>query len=514
LDQAAISTLLRDTGQTIDDLAHGHLAFVFRQRLAIEKASTFGHDMILIAIIPATLLGLLIAIVLSRNLLRAVGTARSLATSIASGNLDNDLRVEGRGEAAQLAQDLLSMQNSLRHNISALKATADALQESENRVRGIAETLPGFLFQCFIAPDDNIRFRVISSNKFVFDSASMTLLKKDGDLSLDFAIEEDRLDLEKAIRGAHDGASDWEHTFRVSTPDGSFRWMRATAAPVEGAGTEKVWNGIALDETDRIAAAAQNAQLQARLQQAEKMESIGTLAGGMAHEINNLLQPVIMMTEFVLMETPETSSQHTRLQQVVNAGTMAAEIVQRLVAFGRIQESSQTTLDIAVVARDAVALIRTMLPSSITLHVEVDDDVGKVRGDKTQLTQVLINLAANARDAVGGRVGDVWVSLSRPRTGITISTSGGRTLAPGTFVTMAVRDSGTGMDEATLRRIFEPFFTTKGVGQGTGLGLSVTHGIVAGHGGAIQVESTPGKGTQFSIHLPIESDGAILALAS
>ena len=365
-----LGQLLGDTDQAIDDLKGGHVDFVFRQRLAVEKASAFAHDMILISIIPATLLGLMVAIVLSRNLLRAFGTARSLATSITSGNLENDLRVEGQGEAAQLARDLLSMQIALRQNISALKATASALQQSENRIRGVAENLPGFLFQCFRAQDGGIRFRVIGSNKFEFASSTMTLLQNGGDLSLDFVMEEDRLNLEKTILAADDSGPSWEHTFRVPALDGSLRWVRATAGLAQVAGMEKAWNGIALDETDRIATAAQYAQLQARLRQAEKIKSIGTLAGGMAHEINNLLQPVIMMTELVLMDMPEDSDHRVRLQRVIDAGSMAAEIVQRLGAFGRAQEVSQDLLDIADVGRDAVAFIRTILPTSVTLHVE------------------------------------------------------------------------------------------------------------------------------------------------
>ena len=512
--QEAVSALLSDTDQAIDDLTSGHMSFVFRQRLAVEGATTFGHDMILISVIPAVLLGLMVVVVLSRNLLRVIGTARSLASSIALGNLENDLRVEGKGEAAQLARDLLSMQTSLRDTISALKATAAALQQSEDRVLGIAESLPGFLFQCFITRSGGIGFRVICSNKFDFDSAAMTKVKNCGDLSLDIAMKDDRLGLEKAILDAHDGNRNWEHVFRVPTLDGSFRSVRATAVLAHGTGPEMLWNGIALDETDRLAAAAQNAQLQAKLQHAEKIESIGTLAGGMAHELNNLLQPMIMMTELVLMDLPEDSSHHAKLKRVVDAGSMAAEIVQRIVVFGRSQEVSQSVLDVAEVARDAVALIRTILPSSIKLEVDIDDCAGNIRGDKTQMTQILINLATNARDAIGGRTGTVWVSLSKSSTEVELPILGGGTLKPGTFVTISVKDTGSGMDEATVKKIFEPFFTTKGVGQGTGLGLSVTHGIVASHGGAIQVDSAPGKGTTFSIHLPIEEEATPLALAS
>jgi two-component system, cell cycle sensor histidine kinase and response regulator CckA len=326
-------------------------------------------------------------------------------------------------------------------------------------------------------------------------------------------MHEDQPNLKKVILAAHQKGIRWEHIFRVPTSNGSFRWVRATAELMQTTESEHLWNGIALDETDRITTAAQYAHLQAKLRQTEKMEAIGTLAGGVAHELNNLLQPIIMMTELVASELPEGSSHHTRLLRVADAGSKASEIVQRILAFGRMDEVSHDLLDIAFVTREAMSFIRTILPSSITLNVEIDDFVGMVRGDKTQLTQVLINLATNARDAIGANVGTVWVSLSRSSTEIEMPISGIGTLEPGAYAVLAVRDTGVGMDKATVQRVFEPFFTTKGVGLGTGLGLSVTHGIVAGHGGTIQVESTPGGGTSFWIRLPIQEEEFILALA-
>ncbi len=254
--------------------------------------------------------------------------------------------------------------------------------------------------------------------------------------------------------------------------------------------------------------AMRSAEIQ--LRHALKMEAIGTLAGGVAHELNNLLQPIIMMTELVVTELPSESRHRDQLDRVIDAGAKAAEIVQRILAFGRADEVSHTVLDVAFVAREAIAFIRTMLPSSITFHVDIEDTVGMVRGDKTQLTQVLINLATNARDAIGAHVGAIWISLSSAN----IEASAVGTLKPGRYALLTVRDTGAGMDKATVDRIFEPFFTTKGVGKGTGLGLSVTHGIVTGHGGAIQVNSTPGRGATFSVYLPLKGEEIPAALAS
>jgi PAS domain S-box-containing protein len=303
---------------------------------------------------------------------------------------------------------------------------------------------------------------------------------------------------EKAVATAQTQQFDW-HGRRK---DGALMWVEVSIrfASISG---KKVVLAIIRDVTDRR-------KMEAQLRQALKLEAIGTLAGGVAHELNNLLQPIIMMTELVLMDLPEESAHGSQLNRVVDAGSKAAEIVQRILAFGRADEVSHALLDLAFVTREANAFIRTILPASIALKVDIDESVGTVRGDKTQLTQVLINLATNARDAIGANVGTVWVSLTKAN----LSQPIGK-LQPGTQTAIVtVRDSGSGMDKATVDRIFEPFFTTKGVGKGTGLGLSVTHGIIAGHGGAIQVSSEPGEGTSFSIYLPIAENEQPLALAS
>ena len=282
---------------------------------------------------------------------------------------------------------------------------------------------------------------------------------------------------------------DW----RSKRKDGTLFWSEVSIRFASISGRSVVLC-IVRDVTERRA-------MEAQLRQALKMEAIGTLAGGVAHELNNLLQPIIMMTELVVAELPEESAHAGQLSKVIDAGGKASEIVQRILAFGRADEVSHTQLNVSFVLREAISFIRTIMPSTITLQVEMDDDIGFVRGDKTQLTQILINLATNARDAIGANIGTLWVQLSK--TTLPADVAGGYGMKPGDYALLKVRDTGAGMDEATAQRIFEPFFTTKGVGKGTGLGLSVTHGIVAGHGGAIRVDSAPGRGAAFSVYLPL-----------
>jgi len=265
---------------------------------------------------------------------------------------------------------------------------------------------------------------------------------------------------------------------------------------------------------ERGIAETQKALLQAKLRQAEKLEAIGTLAGGVAHELNNMLTPIVMMTELVLSDMSDKNPHYVMLQRVLDASGRASEIVQRILAFGRTDEVAREVLDFGTMLYEAVELTRTILPSSTTLHVEIDDVVGMIRGDKTQLTQVLINLVTNARDAIGAKVGTVWISLSRLDADSARPALRVGAISHGAYAVLSVRDTGSGMDDATVKRIFEPFFTTKSVGKGTGLGLSVTHGIIAGHGGEIQVDSEPGRGTKFSVYLPTEENPVALALTA
>jgi PAS domain S-box-containing protein len=238
--------------------------------------------------------------------------------------------------------------------------------------------------------------------------------------------------------------------------------------------------------------------LEAQLRQAQKMEAVGQLAGGIAHDFNNLVTAILLNTELVLGEMSEGPLRQD-VETIRESAERGATLTRQLLAFSRKQIMDPRLVDLNVVVQETKRLLRRALGDGITLESELGD-IGSVLADPGQLEQVLVNLAVNARDAMpkGGtlivRTRDVVVDepVARRHKG----------LRTGEYVTLAVEDTGIGMDAATQARIFEPFFTTKGVGRGTGLGLAMVYGIVKQSGGYVAVESTPGAGATFTIYLP------------
>ena len=238
---------------------------------------------------------------------------------------------------------------------------------------------------------------------------------------------------------------------------------------------------------------------QAQLSQAQKLEAIGTLAGGIAHDFNNILAAILGFTEMAMDEIPEGALARHDLEQVLKGTHRAKDLVGQILAFSR-RKDAQKRQPIAIgpIINEALKLLRAALPTTIELRQALCQESGAVLADSTQIHQVLMNLCTNAAHAMRRRGGLLEVSLEE----IDLDTDTVKLygdLSPGTYVRLTVKDTGHGMDSATLERIFDPYFTTKGVGEGSGLGLAVVHGIVKRHEGAIAVQSEPGKGAEIGI---------------
>jgi signal transduction histidine kinase/ActR/RegA family two-component response regulator len=258
---------------------------------------------------------------------------------------------------------------------------------------------------------------------------------------------------------------------------------------------------IATDITRLKVLETESQSIQTRLQQAQKMEAIGTLAGGIAHDFNNILTAVLGYTEIALMGLEKSSPVSRNLQQVLQAGNRARDLVKQILTFSRQTELESKPVQVSLIVEEALKLMRASLPSTITIQQRLQSR-SAVLADPTQIHQVIINLCTNAAHAMRERGGDLSVSLEDvdPDTAFF---SEHPELAPGSYQKLTVGDSGAGMPPDVMARIFDPFFTTKQRGEGTGMGLSVVLGIVKSHKGAITVESRAGMGTTFHVFFPI-----------
>jgi two-component system, cell cycle sensor histidine kinase and response regulator CckA len=257
------------------------------------------------------------------------------------------------------------------------------------------------------------------------------------------------------------------------------------------------------DVTVQRAAEQRSRELERLLIHSQKLEALGTMAGGLAHELNNILAPVLSLAKVALDDFPPDSATRQDLELVVVASQRARDLVRQVLAFGRQQAMEKRSIDLGTTVRQTMRMMRATLPATIEL-IERLEPVATIYADPDQLQQVIVNLVTNASQAIGERHGKVVVSLTQSDG--TAGEQGPRN------VRLSVADDGCGMDDMVAQRIFEPFFTTREADRGSGLGLSVVHGIVASHGGRIELRSAPGEGAEFSIILPAAERCELIAL--
>jgi len=296
-------------------------------------------------------------------------------------------------------------------------------------------------------------------------------------------------------------------------PDGHVRHWRVSGTSFSASSTDQAPSLLinVEDVTERIQAAEERRQMEMALTEGQKLEALGRLAGGVAHELNNMLGPILMAAEMVIRTAELDDKNKERCARVIEAAKHGRDIVRNVLAYCRKEQKVLSAMDIVPVFHQFVGLVASTMPPSVKITSHIGPHQAAVIGDAGQITQVLLNLANNARDAMDGD-GTLTLSLDVTDGDDLVPARPGRDSTPSPFAALdhtlnfadiRIRDTGCGMRPEVVARIFDPFFTTKPVGQGTGLGLSVVQGILKAMGGAIAVTSTPGQGSEFRVVLPV-----------
>ena len=371
---------------------------------------------------------------------------------------------------------------------------AHALRESEARFRLLADNAQDVIYRYRLGDDPGY--------EYLSPSASVT----------GYSAEEFLADPELANRITHPDdrdvlvenvaeAADVDALIRMFRPDGSMLWFdRRNRIVRDEAGTPVAVEGIGRDVTDRVEAEAERHTLEEQLRQSQKMEAVGRLAGGVAHDMNNLLTAITGYAELLAKRDNLEDSDHRHVDEILHASGTAARLTQQLVAFGRQQVLQLQLLDPNAVIRATDEVLRRLLGEDVELITLLSPEIGSVKADRSQLDLALVNLARNAREAMpdGGTLTIATSPLVLDRQ--YVSPNG--VVERGSYTQITVSDNGGGMAAETLERVFEPFFTTKAAGDGGGLGLSTVYGIVKQTGGHVWARSTLGEGTTITIVLP------------
>ena len=374
------------------------------------------------------------------------------------------------------------------HDLSESRRREDVLRSHEEMLQSIAASLPGSVFRIVSHPDDRIGFPFASEGLRRVFGLDPEAVREDADVFLGAIRASDRAGWRSALEASARDLEPLDLQMRVRGKDGVERWMHAFARPVRHADGTVVWNGLALDVTDRQSA-------EAELHQAQKMEAIGQLTGGVAHDFNNLLAVLSMDLEELEALTPPDDERRDLIDEARETGRLAAELTQRLLAFARKQPLNPKTIEPAGLLVGTAELLHRTLGGAIRIDCSEPGERWRVTVDPVQLENAVINLAINARDAMpdGGTL-----CIGTHNTALHDVPD----VPPGAYLCVEVSDTGIGMPPEIVERVFEPFFTTKSQGQGTGMGLSMVYGFVKQSSGHIAIESRPGEGTTVRLYFP------------
>ncbi len=375
-----------------------------------------------------------------------------------------------------------------------------ALEKSESLYRNLIETTSAVAWEVDLS---TLKFNYISPKAeevFGFPVEEWT----DFSFWAEHIYSEDREYATSFCQTETGEGRDHEFEYRFLAADGSIVWVKDIVTVIKSDNEPVALRGYLLDITRQKKVEQDRHNLEAKLQQAQKMEAIGTLAGGIAHDFNNILAIIIGNAEMAMNNISSENLAKDSIEQVLVASNRAEDLVKQILSFSRQKKPSFIPVDPTSLVKETLKFLRTTTPATISLVTNIDDHCGTIIADPTQLQQLLMNLFSNAVHAMEEK-GEISVSLYR----VDLSDEDlahKQGVAPGPYVEISVVDEGIGMDNEEIHLIFDPFYTTKDIGKGTGMGLSVVHGIVESHGALMKVDSKPGKGSTFQVFFPIVQD--------
>ena len=501
------------------------LASVQETRNALDstvKSMATKFTLVTILFLVASII--IIVILSIKNFIRPLGKLSKGALRVKEGDLTTHVDIHTKDEIGSLAQLFNNMLDTLReakelereYTQTLEQKVKDRTQEIMIRSEDLKKTRER-LELAMDAAEHGFWDWNLDTDDVYFSSRYYTMLGYEpGELPMKLKTwvnlmhPDDQKTIVPEVENYVKNAQPYEVEFRLKTKDGDWKWIsgrgKSYEKDVDGIPHRAV--GVHVDITDRIQTEQEKKKLEVQLRQAQKMEAIGSLAGGIAHDFNNVLYAIIGYTELSMDAVPEGSKARRNLQAVLKAADRAKDMIQQILTFSRKTEKEKKPISVQSVLREAVNLIRTSLPSTIEIRQDIDAECGPIMADPTQIHEIIMNLGTNAYHAMREKGGVLGITLRQEE----ISTDDSKydlNLHPGSYLKLIVEDTGHGIDSNIMENIFDPYFTTKGVGEGTGMGLSVVHGIVRDHGGDIKVYSEPGKRTAFHVYLPLIETGTV-----
>jgi PAS domain S-box-containing protein len=372
-------------------------------------------------------------------------------------------------------------------DITERRRAEQALRKSEEKYKNLVENIKEVIYTI---DDSGIVTYISPAIKTILDYDSSEII---GRSFTEFIYSEDLLRQKERFERVLSGPIGPDE-YRLLSKSGEIRWVQTSSMPILEKNQTVGLQGVLSDITE-------SKRLQSQLQQARKMESFGTLAGGIAHDFNNFLGIIIGNTELAMDDVPKWNPAYLNLEEILESSLRARDVVRQLLSFARRTQLEKKPVNIGKIMQESLKLLRSSIPTSIEIRQIIPKDIDTILANSTQLNQILINLSTNAHHAMPNG-GILEVSLENVELDKN-SAAQHPDLNPGRYVNLKVSDTGHGISSMEIDRIFDPYFTTKQVGKGTGMGLSVVHGIIRGHEGAISVKSKYGQGTTFSILFPV-----------